>query len=157
MKTIIHVNQHVIKSNRKTGQIEPVLTVKTYKSNTYAHEAIIKDKDGSEVARIVYKPQKPLSCGAHVWIQTQLEVETRRFDFPEFRGLDFDQIKDIVKSEWKPEGEGLATKFQTERYGFNYTIEFYDWKMPLHEEFKQIILHKLDGTTLVDSERIYPV
>lgn len=158
-KTIIHVNQHVIKSNRKTGQIDPVLTVKTYKSNTYAHEAIIKDKDGSEVARIVYNPQKPLSCGAHVWIQTQLEVETRRFDFPEFSGLSFEKIKECVmdSTDWKQDGKGLAFKFKTKRNGFNYTIEFYNWKMPLHDEFKQIILHKLDGDTLIDSEKIYPI
>jgi hypothetical protein len=41
MKTIIHVNQHVIKANAKTGKNDPVLTVKTYKSNTYAHEVDI--------------------------------------------------------------------------------------------------------------------
>ncbi len=76
MKTIIHVNQHIIKSNRKKGEIEPVLTCKTYKSNTYAHEAVIRDADGNEVARVVYRPDKPLSCGAHVWIETQLDVET---------------------------------------------------------------------------------
>lgn len=76
MKTIIHVNQHVIKSNRKNGVVEPVLTVKTYKENRYAHEAIIRDKDGNEVARIIYRPDKPLSCGAHVWIETQEPVET---------------------------------------------------------------------------------
>ena len=69
MKTIIHVNQHVIKSNRKTGAQDPVLTVKTYKSNAYAHEVAI---DGP--AKIVYSPDKPLSCGAHVWIETQAEV-----------------------------------------------------------------------------------
>ena len=76
MKTIIHVNQHVIKSNRKKGELEPVLTCKTYKTNTYAHEAIIRDAEGNEVARVVYRPDKPLSCGAHVWIETQLDVET---------------------------------------------------------------------------------
>ena len=76
MKTIIHVNQHKIKSNRKQGVVEPVLTCKTYKSNTYAHEAIIRDAEGKEVARVVYRPHKPLSCGAHVWIETQLDVET---------------------------------------------------------------------------------
>ena len=48
MKTIIHVNQHKIRSNIKTGSSEPVLTVKTYKSNTYAHTAIIRDADGLE-------------------------------------------------------------------------------------------------------------
>ncbi len=71
MKTIIHVNQHVIKKNRKTGVIDPVLTCKTYKSNTYAHEVII---DGP--SRIVYSPDKPLSCGAHVWIETESKVKT---------------------------------------------------------------------------------
>jgi|TARA_R110000822_G_scaffold294411_3_gene416481 hypothetical protein len=76
MKTIIHVNQHIIKSNRKKGEVEPVLTCKTYKTNTYAHEAIIRDAEGNEVARVVYRPDKPLSCGAHVWIETQLDVET---------------------------------------------------------------------------------
>jgi hypothetical protein len=69
MKTIIHVNQHVIKSNRKNGMNDPVLTVKTYKENNYAHEVEI---DGP--SKIVYSPDKPLSCGAHVWIETQGEV-----------------------------------------------------------------------------------
>ena len=41
MKTIVHVNQHVIKKNDKTGEREPVLTCKTYKDNTYAHEVVI--------------------------------------------------------------------------------------------------------------------
>ena len=76
MKTIIHVNQHVIKSNRKHGETEPVLTVKTYKSNDYAHEVIIYGQDGKEAARVIYRPDKPLSCGAHVWIESQGKVET---------------------------------------------------------------------------------
>lgn len=75
MKTIIHVNQHVIRSNRAKGENEPVLTVKTYKSNDYAHEAVIRGPDGTELARVVYRPDKPLSCGAHVWIETQNTVE----------------------------------------------------------------------------------
>lgn len=70
MKTIIHVNQHVIKDNAKTGSNNPVLTVKTYKSNTYAHEVRILGE-----SKIVYSPDKPLSCGAKVWIETQSEVE----------------------------------------------------------------------------------
>lgn len=78
MKTIIHVNQHVIKRNRRRepdASPEPVLTVKTYRSNRYAHEAVIRDAQGEEVARVVYRPDKPLSCGAHCWIETQLDVE----------------------------------------------------------------------------------
>tara|TARA_Y100001938_G_scaffold150823_1_gene243641 strand:- start:2073 stop:2309 length:237 start_codon:yes stop_codon:yes gene_type:complete len=74
MKTIIHVNQHKIKSNRKNSVEEPVLTVKTYKDNRYASEAVIVDDDGIEVARVVYRPEKPLSCGAHCWIETKNKV-----------------------------------------------------------------------------------
>jgi hypothetical protein len=75
MKTIIHVNQHKIRANRKNGTRDPVLTAKTYKSNDYAHEAVIKDKEGNEVARVVYRPDDPLSCGARCWVETQGEVE----------------------------------------------------------------------------------
>ena len=69
MKTIIHVNQHVVKSNRKNGVNDPVLTVKTYKENIYAHEVEIKGD-----SKVIYSPDKPLSCGAHVWIETFNEV-----------------------------------------------------------------------------------
>jgi hypothetical protein len=75
MKTIIHVNQHNIKSNTKSDLKKPVLTCKTYKSNDYANEAIIYDKDNNVVARVVYSPDKPLSCGAKVWIETHNKVE----------------------------------------------------------------------------------
>ena len=75
MKTIIHVNQHKIKSNRASGLTEPVLTVKTYKTNNYGSNVIIKDDAGNEVARIIYSPENPLSCGAHVWIETKNEVQ----------------------------------------------------------------------------------
>jgi len=73
MKTIIHVNQHVIKKNAKEGTDDPTLTVKTYKENRYAHEVKIH---GPSV--VVYRPEKPLSCGARVWIETQSEVELIR-------------------------------------------------------------------------------
>jgi hypothetical protein len=82
-KTIIHVNQHEIKKNRKNGTVNPVLTVKIGSNarkangtNIYANEAIIRDSAGKEVARVVYRPSKPLSCGAHVWIETYTDVET---------------------------------------------------------------------------------
>jgi hypothetical protein len=70
MKTIIHVNQHVIKKNAKNNTNDPVLTVKTYKTNTYAHEVIIKGN-----SKIIYSADKPLSCGAKVWLETEAEVE----------------------------------------------------------------------------------
>ena len=74
MKKIIHVNQHIIRSNTKHGNNEPVLTVKTYKENNDAHEAILKTKDGVEFARVRYSPHKPLSCGARVWVE--LDTDT---------------------------------------------------------------------------------
>lgn len=74
-KTIVHVNQHVIKKNHKTGERQPVLTVKDYKSNRYGHEVVIYDKDDNEVARLVYRPDKPLSCGARVWLETTSRVD----------------------------------------------------------------------------------
>lgn len=75
MKHIIHVNQHVIRANRKHGESNPVITVKTYKDNTYCHEAIIRDEDGNQIAKVVYSPDKPLSCGARVWIETHNPVD----------------------------------------------------------------------------------
>jgi hypothetical protein len=69
MKTIIHVNQHVIRENKRTGETKPVLTVKTYKENRYAHEVAIEGP-----SKVVYSPLKPLSCGARVWIETEGKV-----------------------------------------------------------------------------------
>ena len=74
MRKIIHVNQHIIKHNTKHGTDEPVLTVKTYKENNYAHEAIIKTKDGVQLAKVIYRPHKPLSCGASVWIEMETDT-----------------------------------------------------------------------------------
>ena len=69
MKTIIHVNQHVIKANKKNNANDPVLTVKQGKHNTYGHEVIINGP-----SKVVHSPDKPLSCGAKVWIETEHEV-----------------------------------------------------------------------------------
>ena len=69
MKKRIHINQHVIKRNAKTGERKPVITVKTYKENIYGHEVDIKGP-----CRVVYSPDKPLSCGAKVWIETESDI-----------------------------------------------------------------------------------
>ena len=71
MKKYIHKNQHVIKSNHKNNKRDPVITVKTYKSNTYGHQVHILGE-----CKVVYSPDKPLSCGAKVWIETDAEVIT---------------------------------------------------------------------------------
>ena len=61
---------HVIRSNKKNGTNDPVITVKTYKSNTYGHEVDILGN-----SKVVYSPDKPLSCGARVWIETESDTE----------------------------------------------------------------------------------
>lgn len=68
-KTICHVNQHVIKANGKTGARNPVLTIKQGRRNRYAHEVEILGP-----SRLVYRPDRPLPCGARVWIETYAEV-----------------------------------------------------------------------------------
>jgi hypothetical protein len=77
MITRIHVNQHKIKANRRDNTNNPVLTAKTYKSNIYGHNIDILDDRGIVVASIVYRPNKPLSCGAHVWIETKNKIIVR--------------------------------------------------------------------------------
>ena len=72
MKTRIHVNQHKIRSNKKHNLNEPVITVKTSKSNTYGHEVEVLGP-----SKIIYSPDKPLSCGARVWIVTEGEVKIK--------------------------------------------------------------------------------
>jgi hypothetical protein len=70
MKHIIHVNQHVIRKNQKTGERNPVLTAKTYRDNQYGHSVRI---NGPCILR--HEPDHPLSCGARVWMETESPVE----------------------------------------------------------------------------------
>lgn len=69
MKTIIHVDMHIIRSNRKTGNNEPPITVRTYKEVKKVRE--VKVQSG----RFVYSPEDPLSCGARLWFETEDPVE----------------------------------------------------------------------------------
>ncbi|MEB3282971.1 MAG: DNA-binding protein [Lyngbya sp.] len=68
-KTIIHVNSQRIRQNQKHQEQLPVISVKEGKSNTYGH--IVEIPGG---CRVVYRPDKPLRCGARVWIETLYDV-----------------------------------------------------------------------------------
>lgn len=70
-KTYIHVNQHKIRSNKKHGTNEPVITVKQGKSNRYGHSVDILGP-----SRVVYGGSGApiLACGARVVIETEAEV-----------------------------------------------------------------------------------
>ena len=67
--TYIHVNQHKIRQNNKREEKEPVISVKCGSSNQYGYRVKIS---GSSL--VVYQPNKPLSCGAKVWIETLAAV-----------------------------------------------------------------------------------
>jgi len=68
MKAKIHINRHKIRSNAKNGESVPVITVKTYRSNEYASNVRINGP-----SEVVYSPDKPLSCGAKVWIEADYD------------------------------------------------------------------------------------
>jgi len=65
----IHVNQHVIRRNTKTGEREPPVTVKTSRANYRAESVRIEG-----VSDVIYSPDRALSCGARVWIETRAPV-----------------------------------------------------------------------------------
>ena len=69
MKKRIHVNQHNIRANGKDNGDRPVITVKTYKDNRYCNQVEILGE-----SKVLYRPDKPLSCGAKVWIETNSDV-----------------------------------------------------------------------------------
>lgn len=66
-KTIIHVNSHRIRANKKHQQQQPVITVKNKNTNRYGHEVEIPGG-----CRIVYQPDA--ACGAKVWIESLYDV-----------------------------------------------------------------------------------
>ena len=74
-KTYIHVNQHKIRSNKKHGTDEPVITVKQGSKNTYCHEVRIM---GDSVVRYGGNDRPILSCCARVVIETEADVEVIR-------------------------------------------------------------------------------
>ena len=74
MKKRIHINQHVIRANKKHNERNAVITAKTYKDNWKGNRLVIYDAEGNAVATLIYNPANPLPCGAQVWIETSCEV-----------------------------------------------------------------------------------
>lgn len=73
MKKRIHVNQQVIKRNRATGSNEPPITVKAGRTNVRAHAVEIHGP-----SMLVYRPMRPLDCGAVLWIETDAPITTHK-------------------------------------------------------------------------------
>lgn len=66
----IHVNQQKIRTARNTGCDLASLTVQTSKGPYAARRVVINGP-----STLVQSLDKPLSCGARVWIETRAEVE----------------------------------------------------------------------------------
>ena len=68
----IHVNQQVIRQNKKYDKNDPVITIKEGKKNTYCHEVEILGP-----SRMIYSGNgKPvLPCGARVVIATDADIK----------------------------------------------------------------------------------
>lgn len=69
MKAIIHVDQHILRGNRKTGSRNPPLSLRTYRSIEKAQKIQIVDDQGKVIATLKYQPDDPLKCGATVWLE----------------------------------------------------------------------------------------
>jgi hypothetical protein len=73
----LHVSQPNIRHNRSHGTTLPVITVQTSAGPIHARKASILGE-----SEIVYEPDKPLSCGARVWVQTTAEVVLEGAEMP---------------------------------------------------------------------------
>ena len=72
----IHVNKHVIAANRKHGRNDPPLSIKVGGENIRTHAVMILGPSA-----VIHRPDKPLSCGARVWIETRSIVSANGKDF----------------------------------------------------------------------------
>ena len=61
----VHVNRHKIAANAKHGTNAPPIAVRRGSKVEYAHEVKLTG------AVVVYRPDRPLKCGAKVWIEAE--------------------------------------------------------------------------------------
>ena len=68
---IVHVNSHKIRAKDPT----PISVRNTRSAPAVpAGEVDILDRNGDVVATVMYSPDRPLSCGARVWIEADWVV-----------------------------------------------------------------------------------
>ncbi len=67
--TRINVNQHRIRSNNKYGTNIPVVRVQSGSEVNYYHNLEIFGN-----CKLIYSPDKPMSCGGKVWIEVGPDV-----------------------------------------------------------------------------------
>lgn len=69
LKKRIHINKLTIARNKKHQKDDPPIAVRTSKGVHYGKKVSILGP-----SQLVYQPEKPLPCGAQVWIETSWEV-----------------------------------------------------------------------------------
>jgi hypothetical protein len=67
----VHINRDVIAANHKTGERTPPITVIRGSVCEYGSSV-----DLIGAARIISSPDKPLSCGARLWIEADNAITT---------------------------------------------------------------------------------
>jgi hypothetical protein len=67
--TLIHVNKPQINRNRKQGTQDPVITVRSGDRISRCHVVEIQG-----ACRVIYQPDRPLACGAIVWIEVPPKI-----------------------------------------------------------------------------------
>jgi len=65
----LHVDKRVIMSNLKHGTDNPPITIQTSKGSIKCREIDILGD-----SKFIYRPEKPLNCGARLWIETKAEL-----------------------------------------------------------------------------------
>jgi len=68
-KKIIHINRNIIQKNEKRGTRLPVCRIDMDGKTWYGSKIEILGP-----SEMIYRPEKPRSCGAKLWIETQADV-----------------------------------------------------------------------------------
>jgi hypothetical protein len=72
---VLQVNALVIKSNKKHGRNDPPLRVRKGRNGENPVHAHTLELTGP--SKIIHSPDKPLKCGARVWIETNHPVKAK--------------------------------------------------------------------------------
>lgn len=68
----IHVNQLVIRHNKKYGNKLPAIRIEDDETRQVTYCMAV---DVVGPSRLVYNPDNPLACGAKLWIETEAKVK----------------------------------------------------------------------------------
>jgi len=69
MKAVVVINRHNVAANKKSGDNQPCISIRTYKGVTYAR----KIKFTGETT-LIQDFDNPLCSGANIWIECDFEI-----------------------------------------------------------------------------------